>query len=260
MSEEASYIPPPQNLVFRREEEEEPRGGRSAAAKSTMFRGTARGTAATRKSPYDPCPRDVQLTLVHCKTRCVVAALDVGPEGAPYPDRRVVAGDEVGWEDNGTFVPDPMFPRRVRLGHPKSCGGGFEMGPPGAAYPERMTVRLRWDFAEAGSSDEIEGRPGAGRRFVLRQHADLKAPFGGLSHDELKAQHCRNLSAAAYMTLQDIYGAASRSAARLLESNENLRALEIWRERESRERAREWARNKAEKKTEMEGEEEEEAV
>ena len=163
-----------------------------------------------RKSPYHPCPPDVPLTLVHSKNRSVVAALDVGPEGAPYPDRRVVAGDEVGWEDNGCFVPDPMFPRRVRLGHPKTCGG-FEVGPTGAAYPERMTMRLRWDEADVGFTEEIEGRPGR-YRFVLRHCVELRAPFGGLSHEELCASHCRNLSAAACMTLLDVYDAAASAA------------------------------------------------
>lgn len=185
--------------------------------------GTAATTAtaaATRKSPYDPCPRDVPLSLVHGKKRSVVAALDVGPEGAPYPDRRVVAGDEVGWEDNGVFVPDALFPRRVRLGHPTKSCGGFEMGEAGAAYPDRMTVRLRWDYAEVGYTEEIEGRRPGRYRFVLRQCVDLRAPFGGLSPEEIKAPDCRKLSAAACTALADIYEAAHAAASRVLASLE----------------------------------------
>lgn len=154
------------------------------------------------RSPYSLDAGPFSLSLLHATRRVVVSGHEIGPAGAPYPERRVVCGGETGWADNGEFHADATFPRRVtvtvgeigEVQHHQVVG--LAVGDPAAAFPAHMVVLFRWDAMEVGFV-----RPGS-RTFQRENVLSCALPFAGLEKEDLDRNSWRPLSAAAWRAMK----------------------------------------------------------
>lgn len=140
------------------------------------------------RSPYSPNVGPFQISLLHATRRVVVRGLDYGMVGAPFPDRRVVVGDETGWEDNGMFVVDESFPRKTTINIGNYNVPAFVVGP---RWGNKIVV---FRYAAMDIGHVVDGPDGpygmdydkGVRGFVVERSIECALPFGGLEKEDFE--------------------------------------------------------------------------
>lgn len=171
------------------------------------------------RSPYSPEIGPFKISLLHPMLETVVSGLEYGPAGAPFPERRVVVGQETGYADRGVFIVEPTYPRKVHSSMinvvvPPATPGdaektyhaktAFEIGTLGAAFPERVVVVFRWDVMEVGHVDDRY------HRFTSVYQMECEPNFGGLgATGDLSEDGAGTVSPAAWRAMKHVLGVAS---------------------------------------------------